>query len=314
MLDFVKIFAPATVANVSCGFDSMGFAVDTIGDKMTFSKTSNKGVTIKNITGAEGLTLDPTKNAAGVVALAMLKEYPVDFGIEITMHKGFSPGSGLGSSAASSGGAAFGVNQLLNKPFSILELTKFAMLGEEIACGAPIADNVAAVIFGGFILIRSYEPLDVIELPVPKDLRVVAIYPQIEIKTKDAREVLPNQIPLKKAVKQWGNVGGLISGLYTEDYRLISNSLIDVIVEPKRKHLIPYFDLVKKEAMNAGALGAGISGSGPTIFSLCEGDSVVENVYTAIRNIYKNKNINFKLFSSKINTEGVKIMETKTTS
>ena len=244
----------------------------------------------------------------------MLKEYPVDFGIEITMHKGFSPGSGLGSSAASSGGAAFGVNQLLNKPFSILELTKFAMLGEEIACGAPIADNVAAVIFGGFILIRSYEPLDVIELPVPKDLRVVAIYPQIEIKTKDAREVLPNQIPLKKAVKQWGNVGGLISGLYTEDYRLISNSLIDVIVEPKRKHLIPYFDLVKKEAMNAGALGAGISGSGPTIFSLCEGDSVVENVYTAIRNIYKNKNINFKLFSSKINTEGVKIMETKTAS
>ena len=314
MLDFVKIFAPATVANVSCGFDSMGFAVDTIGDKMTFSKTSNKGVNIKNITGAEGLTLDPTKNAAGVVALAMLKEYPVDFGIEITMHKGFSPGSGLGSSAASSGGAAFGVNQLLNKPFSILELTKFAMLGEEIACGAPIADNVAAVIFGGFILIRSYEPLDVIELPVPKDLRVVAIYPQIEIKTKDAREVLPNQIPLKKAVKQWGNVGGLISGLYTEDYRLISNSLIDVIVEPKRKHLIPYFDLVKKEAMNAGALGAGISGSGPTIFSLCEGDSVVENVYTAIRNIYKNKNINFKLFSSKINTEGVKIMETKTAS
>jgi len=314
MLDFVKIFAPATVANVSCGFDSIGFAVDTIGDKMTFSKTSNKGVNIKNITGAEGLTLDPTKNAAGVVALAMLKEYPVDFGIEITMHKGFSPGSGLGSSAASSGGAAFGVNQLLNKPFSILELTKFAMLGEEIACGAPIADNVAAVIFGGFILIRSYEPLDVIELPVPKDLRVVAIYPQIEIKTKDAREVLPNQIPLKKAVKQWGNVGGLISGLYTEDYRLISNSLIDVIVEPKRKHLIPYFDLVKKEAMNAGALGAGISGSGPTIFSLCEGDSVVENVYTAIRNIYKNKNINFKMFSSKINTEGVKIMETKTAS
>ena len=314
MLDFVKIFAPATVANVSCGFDSIGFAVDTIGDKMTFSKTPNKGVTIKNITGAEGLTLDPTKNAAGVVALAMLKEYPVDFGIEITMHKGFSPGSGLGSSAASSGGAAFGVNQLLNKPFSILELTKFAMLGEEIACGAPIADNVAAVIFGGFILIRSYEPLDVIELPVPKDLRVVAIYPQIEIKTKDAREVLPNQIPLKKAVKQWGNVGGLISGLYTEDYRLISNSLIDVIVEPKRKHLIPYFDLVKKEAMNAGALGAGISGSGPTIFSLCEGDSVVENVYTAIRDIYKNKNINFKLFSSKINTEGVKIMETKTAS
>ena len=242
----------------------------------------------------------------------MLKDYPVDFGIEITMNKGFSPGSGLGSSAASSAGAAFGVNQLLNKPFSNLELTKFAMLGEKIACGTPIADNVAAVIFGGFILIRSYEPLDVIKLPVPKDLRLVAIHPQIEIKTKDAREVLPDQIPLSIAVKQWANVGGLISGLYTKDYKLISNSLIDEIVEPKRKHFIPYFDLVKEEAINAGALGTGISGSGPTIFSLCEGDSVVENVYKAIKKAYKNKNVDFRLFSSKINTEGIKILEAKT--
>ena len=312
MLDFVKIFAPASVANVSCGFDSIGFAVDNMGDEMTFLKTSKKGITIKNITGAQGLSLDPSKNVAGIVALAMLREYSVDFGIEITMNKGFSPGSGLGSSAASSAGAAFGVNQLLNKPFSNLELTKFAMLGEKIACGAPIADNVAAVIFGGFILIRSYEPLDVIKLPVPKDLRLVAIHPQIEIKTKDAREVLPDQIPLRIAVKQWANVGGLISGLYTKDYKLISNSLIDEIVEPKRKHFIPYFDLVKEEAINAGALGAGISGSGPTIFSLCEGDSVVENVYKAIKKAYKNKNVDFRLFSSKINTEGIKILEAKT--
>ena len=312
MLDFIKIFAPATVANVSCGFDSIGFAVDNMGDEMTFLKTSKKGITIKNITGAQGLSLDPSKNVAGIVALAMLREYSVDFGIEITMNKGFSPGSGLGSSAASSAGAAFGVNQLLNKPFSNLELTKFAMLGEKIACGAPIADNVAAVIFGGFILIRSYEPLDVIKLPVPKDLRLVAIHPQIEIKTKDAREVLPDQIPLSIAVKQWANVGGLISGLYTKDYKLISNSLIDEIVEPKRKHFIPYFDLVKEEALNAGALGAGISGSGPTIFSLCEGDSIVENVYKAIKKAYKNKNVDFRLFSSKINTEGIKILEAKT--
>ena len=312
MLDFVKIFAPASVANVSCGFDSIGFAVDNMGDEMTFLKTSKKGITIKNITGAQGLSLDPSKNVAGIVALAMLREYSVDFGIEITMNKGFSPGSGLGSSAASSAGAAFGVNQLLNKPFSNLELTKFAMLGEKIACGAPIADNVAAVIFGGFILIRSYEPLDVIKLPVPKDLRLVAIHPQIEIKTKDAREVLPDQIPLSIAVKQWANVGGLISGLYTKDYKLISNSLIDEIVEPKRKHFIPFFDLVKEEAINAGALGAGISGSGPTIFSLCEGDSIVENVYTAIKKAYKNKNVDFRLFSSKINTEGIKILEAKT--
>ncbi|MBA6154971.1 homoserine kinase [Tenacibaculum sp. S7007] len=310
-MNYIKIFAPATVANVSCGFDSMGFAVDTIGDEMTFTKTVKKGVKITQITGANGLSSGPTKNVAGVVALAMLKQHPVDFGIEITMHKGYSPGSGLGSSAASSGGAAFGVNELLGKPFSTLELTKFAMLGEEAACGTPIADNVAAAIFGGFVLIRSYEPLDIVKLPVPDELQLVAIHPQIEVKTKDAREVLPENVPLKDAITQWANVGGLVSGLHTNDYQLIANSLTDVIVEPARKHLIPHFDLVKNEAIKAGALGAGISGSGPTIFALCKGKKSATNVYKAIQNAYSDKNIDFNLFTSKINTLGVKVLETK---
>ena len=307
----IKIFAPATVANVSCGFDSMGFAIDAIGDEMTFTKTIDKGIKITEITGANGLSFDPTKNVAGVVALAMLKEHPVDFGIEITMYKGYSPGSGLGSSAASSAGAAFGVNEILGKPFTQLELTKFSMLGEEAACGAPIADNVAAVIYGGFILIRSYDPLNVIKLPVPSELQLVAIHPQIEVKTKDARDVLPKNIPLKSAVTQWANVGGLVSGLYTNDYKLIANSLTDVIVEPVRKHLIPHFDLVKNEAIKAGALGAGISGSGPTIFALCKGSGIAKKVQKAIKDAYKDKNIDFNLFTSKINTQGVKILETK---
>ena len=310
-MNYIKIFAPATVANVSCGFDSMGFAIDTVGDEMTFTKTVKKGVKITQITGANGLSLDPIKNAAGVVALAMLKQHPVDFGIEITMHKGYSPGSGLGSSAASSGGAAFGVNELLGKPFSTLELTKFAMLGEEAACGTPIADNVAAAVFGGFVLIRSYQPLDIVKLPVPDELQLVAIHPQIEVKTKDAREFLPENVPLKDAITQWANVGGLVSGLYTNDYQLIANSLTDVIVEPARKHLIPHFDLVKNEAIKAGALGAGISGSGPTIFALCKGEKSATNVYKAIQNAYSDKNIDFNLFTSKINTQGVKVLETK---
>ncbi len=310
-MDYVRLFAPATVANVSCGFDSMGFAIDNLGDEMSFRKTTNQGVIIKEITGAKGLSLDPTKNAAGVVALAMLKKHPVAFGIEITMHKGFSPGSGLGSSAASSGGTAFGVNELLGKPFSTLELTKFAMLGEEAACGTQIADNVAAAVFGGFVLIRSYDPLDVVRLPVPEKLRLVAIHPQIEVKTKDAREVLPKEVPLKTAVTQWANVGGLVSGLFTNDYTLISNSLTDVIVEPARKHLIPHFDQVKSEAIKGGALGAGISGSGPTIFALCEGDDIAQNVHQIIENTYKDKGINYHIVISKINTEGVKILEQK---
>ncbi|MHB0755575.1 homoserine kinase [Polaribacter sp. M15] len=306
-MDYLKIFSPATVANVSCGYDSLGFAVDEIGDEMTFTKTPNKGVEITNITGAD-LTYDVDKNAASAVVKKMLLDANADFGVQLTIHKGFSPGSGLGSSAASAAGAAFGANQLLGNIYSELELTKFAMFGEEVACGSAIADNVAAAIYGGFVLIRSYEPLDIVKLPVPNELRLVAIHPQIEIKTKDARAVLPTEIALKDAVTQWANVGGLISGLHTNDYNLISNSLVDIIVEPHRKKLIPYFDDVQKAALKAGALGAGISGSGPTIFALCKGDENVKEVYNAIERSYRNKGVDFELYTSKVNPEGIKII------
>jgi len=311
-MDYLKIFAPATVANVSCGFDSLGFAVDSVGDEMTFTKTKEKGVKITVITGAD-LTFDIDKNAASAVVKKILNDTNANFGISLTIHKGFSPGSGLGSSAASAAGAAFGTNQLLGNPFTELELTKFAMFGEEVACGTPIADNVSAAIFGGFVLVRSYKPLEIIKLPVPSALRVVAIHPQIEVKTKDAREVLPKEIALKDAVTQWANVGGLISGLHSSDYNLISNSLVDIIVEPARKNLIPFFDKVKESAMAAGALGAGISGSGPTIFALCKGDESAKNVYKSIKKSYSNTGINFELFISEINQEGIKILSTQPT-
>jgi len=307
-MNYLKIFAPATVANVSCGFDSLGFAVDAIGDEMTFTKTKEKGVKITNITGAK-LTYNVDENAASAVVKKILNEANADFGIELTIHKGFSPGSGLGSSAASAAGAAFGANQLLGNIYSELELTKFAMFGEQVACGTPIADNVSAAVYGGFVLVRSYNPLEIIKLPVPSELRVVAIHPQIEVKTKDSRDVLPKEIALKDAVTQWANVGGLISGLYTDNYKLISNSLVDIIVEPARKSLIPFFDDVKNSATKAGALGAGISGSGPTIFALCKGDEVAKNVYKSIEESYKNTGIKFEMFISKVNPEGIKILE-----
>ena len=307
-MDYLKIFSPATVANVSCGFDSLGFAVDAVGDEMTFTKTTEKGVKITKITGAN-LTYNVDENAASAVVKKILVEANANFGIELTIHKGFSPGSGLGSSAASAAGAAFGVNQFLENKYSELELTKFAMFGEEVACGSQIADNVAAAIYGGFVLVRSYNPLEIIKLPVPNELRVVAIHPQIEVKTKDAREVLPTEIPLKDAVTQWANVGGLIAGLYTDNYNLISNSLVDIIVEPHRKKLIPFFDDVKNAAIKAGALGAGISGSGPTIFALCKGDEIAKEVYKAIEESYKNTGIDFTMFTSKVNSEGMKIIK-----
>ena len=307
-MNYIKIFAPATVANVSCGFDSLGFAVDAIGDEMTFTKTPEKGVEITNITGAD-LTYNIDENVASAVIKKMLNEANAAFGISLTIHKGFSPGSGLGSSAASAAGAAFGTNQLLGDIYSDLELTKFAMFGEKVACGSAIADNVAAAIFGGFILVRSYHPLEIIKLPVPSELRVVAIHPQISIKTKDARAVLPKEIALKDAVTQWANVGGLISGLYTDNYNLISNSLVDIIAEPARKSLIPFFDDIKNSATKAGALGAGISGSGPTVFALCEGDIVAKVVYKSIEDSYKNTGINFEMFISKVNDKGIKIIK-----
>ncbi|MEN8703759.1 MAG: homoserine kinase [Polaribacter sp.] len=307
-MNYLKLFSPATVANVSCGFDSLGFAVDTVGDEMTFTKTAEKGVKITAISGAN-LSYNVDENAASAVVQKMLNEASADFGVALTISKGYSPGSGLGSSAASAAGAAFGANQLLGNIYSELELVKFAMFGEEVACGSQIADNVAAAIYGGFVLIRSYEPLEIIKLPVPKELRLVAIHPQVEVKTKDARAVLPIKIDLKDAITQWANVGGLISGLYSENYQLISNSLVDIIVEPYRKKLIPYFDEVKNAAIKSGALGAGISGSGPTIFALSKGDEDAKKVHSAINESYKNTGIEYTLFTSKINEKGIKILE-----
>ena len=307
-MDRIKIFSPATVANVSCGFDALGFALDTLGDEMIFHKTSDKVLQISKIKGAT-LSFDIDKNVAGVVATAMLNKHPVDFGIDIEIFKNFKPGSGLGSSAASASGTAFAMNELMDRPFSMLELTKFAMLGEEAACGSQIADNVSAALYGGFILVRSYKPLDIVKLPTPSELFVTVIHPQIEVKTEDARNVLKSEVSMKDAITQWANVGGLVSGLHSSDYDLISRSLKDVIVEPSRKHLIPHFDAVKEVALQNGALGAGISGSGPTIFALCKGEAIAKNVAKGMHKVYNETDIDFEIYTSKINPQGIKILD-----
>ncbi len=306
-MNSIKIFAPATVANVSCGFDALGFAINTVGDEMILTKTSNKGIEISKIEGAE-LTFDSAKNAASVVSLAMLEKANADFGIDMQLFKKVKPGSGLGSSASSAAGAAFATNELLGKPFTNLELTEFARLGEEIACGSPIADNVAAAIYGGFILIKSYEPLEIVKLPVPNELWVAVIHPQIEVKTEDARNVLKPTVTIADAVKQSANLAGLVSGLYTDDYQLISRSLVDVIAEPYRKELIPYFENVKQAGLEHGALGIGISGSGPSIFGLCKGEENATKVVKAMEKVYQNSTIEFNIYVSKVNTKGVQII------
>ncbi len=301
----IKIFTPATVANVSCAFDVLGFALDNVGDEMTFKKTDNKGVQIKML-GNSNLPTEPEKNVAGVVAIEMLKKTNADFGVIIEIDKRIKPGSGIGSSAASSAGAAYGVNNLLGDIFNKLELVQFAMLGEKLASGVAHADNVAPAIFGGFALVHSYSPLDIIKINSPEKLFCTVIHPKIEVKTENARKILKKDVLLKDAVEQWGNVAGLISGLHSQDYELIGRSLQDKIVEPVRSVLIPLFYKVKQAFLEAGALGGGISGSGPSIFTLSKGQETAEKVAEAMKKVYSQTDIEFDIHVSGINSVGIK--------
>lgn len=307
-MDYIKLFCPATIANLSCGFDVLGLCLDNVGDEMAVRKIGEKVVRITRIEGAD-LPLEPENNAAGVAALAMLREWETDFGFEIEIFKKIKAGSGIGSSAASSAGAVFAINELLGRPYSAKELVKFAMQGEKLASGSAHADNVAPALLGGFTLVRSYDPLDIIRIDSPDELFATVIHPQIELKTADARSVLKRNITLQSAVMQWGNVGGLVAGLYTKDYDLIGRSLEDKIVEPLRGVLIPGFEQLKSAAQQYGALGSGISGSGPSVFALSRGEQAAREVASAMGRIYEQMRLPFEIHVSKINPGGIKILE-----
>ena len=303
----IKLFCPATIANISCGFDVLGLCLEAVGDEMIIRKSEIKGIRIIKIDGAE-LPLEASKNVAGVAALALLEATDCEFGFEIEIYKKIKAGSGIGSSAASAAGAVFGVNELLGKPFSKKELVQFAMKGEAIASGSEHADNVAPAIFGGITLIRSTKPLDVIKIESPSELYATVIHPQIELKTSDMRAVLKPEVSLKSAIIQWGNLGGLILGFYTSDYELIGRSLHDEIVEPLRGQFIPKFDLIKRMALENGALGSGISGSGPSIFALSKGVETANRIANTIGDVYKEMNLPYDIHVSKVNSEGIKIL------
>ena len=301
----IKLFSPATVANVSCGFDVLGFCLEAIGDEMVIRKTANKGVKITKIEGYD-LPFEVKKNVAGVSALALYEAANPDFGFEIEIYKKIKPGSGVGSSSASAAGSVYGMNVLLGSPYTPLELTSFAIKGEALASKSEHADNIAPALYGGFTLVKSLEPLEILQIPTPDDLFAVVIHPQIEIKTADARKILPKDISLKNAIIQWSNVGSLIHGLHSNNYELISRSLEDVVVEPFRSQLIPGFESIKKAALEHGALGTGISGSGPSVFSLCKSQTTAIKVEKAIRKAYSKYTIPFEIYVSKINMDGIK--------
>lgn len=306
-MDSIKIFSPATVANVGCGFDVLGLCLDKVGDQMVIRKTQRKGIFITKIEGFE-LPYAVHENVAGVSALAMYNELNVDFGFEIEIYKQIKPGSGIGSSAASAAGSVFGMNYLLDNAFDKIDLIKFAMNGEAVASKSEHADNIAPAILGGFTLVKQNNPLEVIQLPTPKALNAVIVHPQIEIKTADSRAILPKTVALSDAITQWSNVGSLVHALHTSDYNLIGKSLKDVVIEPHRSKLIPNFNSLRKISLESGALGCSISGSGPSLFSLCEGLENARKVEANQRRFMTNIGIPFETHISKINTEGIKIL------
>jgi len=307
MKNEIKIFSPATVANVACGFDVLGFCLDTIGDEMVIRKTEGIGIRITKIEGYD-LPFEAEKNVAGVSALAMYEALQPDCGFEIEIYKNIKPGSGIGSSSASAAGSVYGMNELLGKPLNKTQLTNYAMKGEALASQCEHADNLAPAIFGGFTLVKSACPLQVLELPTPPDLFATLIHPQIEIKTSESRAILPKEIPLENAITQWANVGSLVHALHTSDYDIIKESLNDVVIEPYRKQLIPHFDAVKRAALEARALGCAISGSGPSIFALSKGETTAKAVQKAMQNVYSKTDILFETYVSKINIKGIKII------
>ena len=305
----IKVFASATVANVVCGFDILGFAVNEPGDELIMEITDKPGVNIISIEGDEGkLSLNPNKNTVSASVISLLKKLELpDVGFNIKLNKKMPMGSGLGSSAASAVAGLFAANELLGRPLTKEQLLPFAMEGEALACGHGHADNVAPALFGGFTLIKSYEPLEVIALPVP-DLYCALLYPHVDVPTRDARQIIRSKVLLKDAVAQWGNIAGLISSLYTQDYDLLGRCMKDVIVEPIRSMLIPEFDQMKETAMNNGALGFGISGSGPTVFSLYKSKDDAEKVLHTLKKMLLSKGIESNIYLSKINKNGPVIL------
>jgi homoserine kinase len=303
----IRVFCPGTVSNVSCGFDVLGYCLDHIGDEMVVRPTSEKGIKITKIEGYD-LPLETHKNVAGVSALAVIEDYKPEVGFEIEIYKRIKPGSGIGSSAASAAGSVFAISQLLGSPYSQTELTQFAMKGEALASQSEHADNLAPAIFGGFVLVKSLQPLEIIDLPSPDELYTVIIHPQIEIKTAEARAILPKEITMQSAIAQWSNLGSLVHALHTSDYALMKRSLVDAVVEPHRKKLIPHFDEVKQIALSHDALGFGISGSGPSMFALTKGKSTAITVEQAMRAFYHTTEIEFETYMSKVNNEGIKTL------
>lgn len=310
MKESIQVFAPATVANVVCGFDVLGFAVNEPGDEVIMRATDKPGITISKITGDNGrLPVDPAKNTVSVSVQHYLKSIErADIGLDIELHKKMPIGSGLGSSSASTVAGLFAAKTLLGDETDVAKLLPFAMKGEEMACGHGHADNVAPALMGGFVLIRSYEPLDVIRLPHPKGLYCAIVFPDVDVPTREARQIIRDKIHMKDAVTQWGNIAGLVSGLFMNDIDLIGRSMKDILVEPVRSMLIPDFYKMREMAMEMGAISFGISGSGPSVFAFTKSKDQARQIAQKLQKHLVVAGIGSNIYVSDINDQGPKVI------
>ncbi len=303
----VTVFAPATIANLGCGFDVMGMALDEVGDVLKMSAEDGDGLNIKNSCGIP-LPSDKEKNVITPVVRAFLAKLGRTAQINIDVITKIYPGSGIGSSAASSAAAAYGMNELFDRPFSEQELVEFAMEGERLACGSAHADNAAPALMGGIVLVRGYNPLDVIKLPVPNSFYCSVVHPSIVVTTMESRSVLPREIPLSTAIEQWGNLGGLVAGLFNNDVKLIGRAMHDAVAEPHRKRFIPGFDELKEKVLEAGALAMNISGSGPSVFALSADREVALRVGETMKKHFKELSINSDIYVMRVSDKGAKTL------
>ena len=310
MKESIQVFAPATVANVVCGFDVLGFAVNEPGDEVIMRVTDKPGITISKITGDNGrLPLDPAKNTVSVSVQHYLKSIDrTDIGLDIELHKRMPIGSGLGSSSASTVAGLFAAKTLLGDETDVAKLLPFAMKGEEMACGHGHADNVAPALMGGFVLIRSYDPLDVIRLPHPKGLYCAIVFPDVDVPTREARQIIRDKIYMKDAVTQWGNIAGLVSGLFMNDIDLIGRSMKDILVEPVRSMLIPDFYKMREMALEMGAVSFGISGSGPSVFAFTKSEEQAKLIVQKLQNHLAGLGIGSNIYVSDINDQGPRVI------
>ncbi len=306
----IAAFAPATVSNVGCGFDVLGFALDEPGDVVIAAPRAGAGVEIAAIEGDAGrLPREVRRNTSGAAAQSLLTRVGSLQGVSLTIKKGMPLASGIGSSGASAVAAVVAVNELLGRPAPLNVLLECAMEGEIAGCGSAHPDNVAPSLYGGFLLARSAKPPDVVRLPVPEGLSCALLHPHIEVETGAARALLGDTVPLADAVRQWANVGALVAGLFQNDLSLVSRALEDVVAEPKRAPLVPGIEAVKEAARAAGALGCSLSGAGPSMFALCSSLDQAASVGRAIHEAYCGASGNdADLWVSRVGARGARVV------